>query len=206
MRFIWINPVVKQMYDPDCLDQFLQKHGFRQAECREDWIGAVLREYDTLEKNSDCPVADVRCPAVERLLREEYEACGILIPHIEPILLHCAREISSRIELQGKEKIITTPCRILADMGNEQRLPDTRFVAWNQFLRELSDTLPGKRLEESPIPPGFFRPLGCHVASITGEAAIRSYLQESDCGKARVIEMLFCRGGCHHGDGVIGLE
>lgn len=206
MRFIWINPVVKQMYAPDCLDEFLQKHGYRQVFCRKDWVKTVWQEYGTLVEQSRSPVADVRCPAVERLLREEYGSCGIFVPRIEPILLHCAREISGRVELQGKEKIITTPCRILADMGNEQKLPDTRFVSWKQFLWELSDTLPGRRLGESPIPPGFFQPLGCRAVSLTGEDAIRNYLREDGSGDPRVIEMLFCKGGCHHGDGVIDLE
>lgn len=204
MRVIWINPVVRQMYDHDCLHRFLEKHGYRQAECRSDWGEKVRQEYGKAAQTTKLPVADVRCPEVEKLLRGTYEGCGVVVPKIEPILIHCAREISGRRELQGIEKVITTPCQSLADMGNALKLQDTSFVSWKRFLQEVSDAPKGRQLEKSPIPPGFFQPLGCPVTSVTGEASIRDYLQKRDYGKARLIEMLMCEGGCHHGDGVIG--
>lgn len=204
MRIIWINPVVKQMYEPGCLERFLKKHGFRQEECRKDWTETVRQEYAAAVEHAACPVADVRCPEVERLLREDYGGCGVLIPDIEPILLHCAREISGREELRGMEKVITTPCRSLADAGNRLELPDTRFVSWKQLLEEFSGAPEGKQPEQSPIPPGFFHAMGSLASSITGEDRIREYLRKKNYGETRMIEMLFCRDGCHHGDGIVG--
>ena len=206
MRYIWINPVVDRMYDRSCLHLLLQKHGYLRVECRENWGQRVLKEYKRLAESSQVPVADVRCPKVWKLLEERYKGNGILIPAIEPILMHCARVIAGREELKGKAKVITTPCEILADIGNKAKLPETRFVSWKQFLLELGERLESEKLESSPIPPGFFQNLQCLVVSITGEDEVCSYLKNGDYGAARMIELLWCRDGCHHGDGVIDLE
>ena len=73
----------------------MKNHGFCRVNCREDWGTAVREKYRKLTKEVTGAVADVRCPVVERLLRE-MDHPGLTAPDIEPILLHCAREISGR--------------------------------------------------------------------------------------------------------------
>ncbi len=206
MCYIWINPVTDQMYDRDSLDLLLQRHGYERVECQQDWASHVREEYGKMAEGSKYPVVDVRCPAVFQLLKREYENSNILTPAIEPILIHCAREISSREDLKGREKLITTPCQILADMGNEAGLPKTRFLPWKEFLQEIGEKPEVKKLDSSPIPPGFFDSLSCQKVCVTGEDEVRSYLKKEDYGDARIIELLWCRDGCHHGDGVIDFE
>ena len=137
---------------------------------------------------------------------------GLAVPAIEPILLHCAREIAGRPELWGEKKIITTPCQALADAGNELGLSDTEFIPWNRLLERLEPSrglgngnrLKAGALEESPIPPGFFSSLG-EVDSVTGPDAVERYLGRECWKGVKLVELLYCDGGCHNGDGVTGL-
>ncbi|WP_243035194.1 hypothetical protein [Clostridium sp. AF32-12BH] len=91
---------------------------------------------------------------------------------------HCARELSARSDLADGDKIITTPCRILAEQGNALELPRTRFVSWKDFLAELGET-PEDAPEASPIPPGFFADLKVPVVSLSGREEIETYLGQS---------------------------
>lgn len=206
MCYIWINPVTDQMYDQDSLASLLKRHGYERVQCKRDWAGYVREEYRRAADEAGYPVADVRCPAVAELLKREYRDSRLQIPDIEPILIHCAREIGGREDLKGRPKLITTPCRVLADMGNQAGLSDTRFLSWKDFLGELGEAPRARRLDESPIPPGFFDGLSFGTAGATGEDGVRDLLDRGDYGDARILELLWCRDGCHHGDGVIELE
>ena len=125
-----------------------------------------------------------------------------VIPDIEPILIHCGRELSERKELQGKEKLITTPCQALADLGNALQLPKTSFLPWNRFLDSLGGGLTASSLQESPIPLGFFDGLECRILSLTGEEEICKYFAQNTPPAADLLEILVCKNGCHNGDGV----
>lgn len=204
MTYIWINPVTDRMYDSEGLNRFLTAHGFCRVYCREDWGSVVREKYQKLAAESRDTVADVRCPAVERLLKEMKKHPGLTVPGIEPILIHCAREISGREELLGCPKIITTPCHALAEAGNQLQLLETEFLPWNHFLKRLGAKFPGELLKDSPIPPGFFgKPQETDV--VTGVKEVESYLKEKRWNKVKMVELLYCRGGCHVGDGVTGL-
>lgn len=201
MTYIWINPVVREMYEPESLNRFLAEKGFCPTECRTDWGQTVREKYQACIDASDRAVADVRCPAAAALLQSLPGHGGLKVPDIEPILLHCAREISGRPDLAGCRKLITTPCQALAEAGNLLGLPDTEFVAWNDFLNRLGAAIPGKALKKSPIPPGFFKDIK-KSCSISGPETVRSRLKEGRWEGVNVVEMLYCSEGCHNGDGV----
>lgn len=214
MTYIWINPVTEGMHEPRKLTNFLQKHGYKQVEVTDDWLNIVKEKYQiAVTKESDRPVMDMRCPKTKQVLDEMGVTSKFTVPEIEPILIHCAREISVREDLQGEEKLIITPCQALADMGNSLGLPNTTFVPWNQFLTTLSDhsirdneTLRTQQLKKSPIPPGFFDDLGLKTVSLTGEDDIREYFKvrnsKEKLENIQLVEMLFCKHGCHNGDGL----
>lgn len=210
MAYIWINPVTESMYESEVLTEFLQKHGYKQVKVSEDWMNIVKEKYQiAVTKASDRPVIDMRCPKTKQVLVELGVTSNYTTPTIEPILIHCAREISARADLQGEEKVITTPCQALADMGNALNLPNTTFVPWNQFLTILGDkpikdseTLIVRQLKESPIPPGFFDGLGIKTTSITGEEDIQAFFANNKPKDIQLLEILFCKHGCHNGDGL----
>ncbi len=230
MTYLWINPVSERMVSEKNLKQILTEHQLTQVRCREDWGGIVLKQYAKLMEHADGIVADARCPEAVNLIERynEEQNLSIQVADIEPILIHCARELSERTDLAGGEKIITTPCRILAEQGNALELPRTRFVSWKDFLLELGERL-GPAPESSPIPPGFFAGLSVPVLSLSGQEEIEEYLRDEiiqettggmltgtteagnrngkkDTARAEhsplLLELLYCRQGCHMGDGV----
>lgn len=210
MAYIWINPVIENMYEPKVLTEFLNKHDYNQIKVTSDWLGIVRKKYSVAVHQTNEPVMDMRCPKTKEILDEMGITSNVTIPTIEPILIHCAREISEREDLQGEEKVITTPCQALADMGNALNLLNTWFVPWNQFLKTLGGKPTGDEPKASPIPPGFFGGLEFTTASVTGEDEILEYLQnhlqKDRLEGIQLVEMLFCKGGCHNGDGIIAKD
>ena len=215
MAYIWINPVVANMYEPQTLDKFLRKHEYKQVKTSEDWLYIVKQKYHTAVNEAKSPVMDMRCPKSREVVDAVGTTSEVTFPAVEPILIHCAREISEREDLRGEEKVITTPCQALADMGNALNLPDTRFVPWSRFLKAFDDaplkdgeTLTPQTLKESPIPPGFFEELELKTVSLTGDDEIREYFQacfaKETPNNVQLVEMLFCKYGCHNGDGICG--
>jgi len=233
LKYIWINPVAESMYPREALACFLKKHGLIQVRCNKDWGAVVKEKYRAQVGAGPDTVADMRCPVAGRMAadyRRRHEEQGhgqqsrrgqgthLVIPDIEPILIHCAREISGRRDLYDRQKLITTPCQALADAGNALKLKDTRFLTWNGLLQELGETVEDTcaeyavqtgtkiSLKASPIPPGFFGNLGIDTVSLTGEENIREYLEGESWKQVRLVEMLCCHMGCHNGDGVTADE
>lgn len=181
--------------------RMLERHKLIRVSCNEDWGAAVLHEYDELLKGSgNAVVADARCPVAAELAASARRE--LRVADIEPILIHCARELARRDDISDGDKLITTPCRALADMGNSLKLESTRFAAWNDFLSELGEPIyPAP--DASPIPLGFFRSLPYDIISSSGREEIENCLAGNEWKKAKLIELLYCRQGCHRGDGVV---
>jgi len=212
MSYVWINPVIASMYDAYVLDEFLHRYGHERIETTKDW-GTVVKEKYWIEVcQGNTPVADMRCPKIRELLLDMDVAKDITMPEITPILIHCGREISETEDLKFAEKIITTPCQALADMGNSLGLVDTQFIPWNQFVELIGNgakeflkgntSSANEMLEKSPIPPGFFKDFMLNTPSVTGEENIRTYFKEGVPQGVHLIELLYCENGCHNGDGV----
>ena len=96
---------------------------------------------------------------------------------------------------------IITPCTDLRDAGNGLSLKNTVFQTWTEFCREHEIVLNRKSIEASPIPPGFFDNIQ-DVVSLSSKDDIDRFFQEPRKQEKRLIEMLYCQGGCHNGDGV----
>lgn len=202
MAYIWINPVTAGMYEPKDLDEFLSRNGYKRFEVSGDWLSVVREKYQSAVEKAETTVVDMRCPRVKNLLEEILVLPEVTVPDIKPILIHCGKESSRREDLKGEEKIITTPCQALADMGNAMQLKDTRFIPWNRFVAETGGKLQRIPLTKSPIPPGFFEGVGLKTASVTGESRIIEYFRQGVPDDVQLVEMLFCKDGCHNGDGI----
>lgn len=99
MQYLWINPVSAGMCEEDSLKRFLERHGLTRVECRGDW-GRIVRERYEASLRAGVTLADARCPEAVRLLEEiqkepenESGIENLKVAPIEPILLHCAREL-----------------------------------------------------------------------------------------------------------------
>ena len=206
MKYIWINPVTANMYEPAALQDHLASHGFIMVDASAHWLETVKEKYKRAVETAEHTVIDMRCPKIIGLLKAYELENQVAIPDIEPILIHCGREISRREDLQGSEKIITTPCQALADLGNSLGLPETTFLPWNQFLSAHGKGLTAAPPKESPIPPGFFEKLICRKHSATGKEDICDLFEQFRPDAYDLIELLYCKEGCHNGDGVCGCK
>lgn len=202
MKYILINPVVDRMYETQSLDIFLTEHGYHRVYCKTDWASVVREKYRAFAEQCDHTIVDMRCPMACQIPME-MSAAGVVFPEIEPILIHCAREISEIPELDNQEKLITTPCRSLADQGNALGLADTQFLSWNDFLDAIGCNFPSENSCVTPIPLGFFTSLGGKQAQLTTEEKIRAYFGAEIPPDEILVEMLYCEHGCHNGDGVV---
>lgn len=202
MAYIWINPVTAGMYEPEVLNKFLRENGYERFETSGDWLTIVREKYREAAEQANKTVMDMRCPKVRELLEELGVVSEVTIPEISPILIHCGQEGSGREDLKHEEKIITTPCQALADMGNSLNLENTQFIPWNRFLESIGSEPEGVLPKASPIPPGFFDELGIKTVSVTGEEEIRNYFKNYEPDDVKLVEMLFCKEGCHNGDGI----
>jgi hypothetical protein len=203
MPYIFINPVTQNMYDKSILENFLLQNGFEQVYCQEDWISAVKNEYkNTVVLAGKKTVIDMRCQRAVYSVRGGHKNEEVYFPEIEPILIHCARELSGRYAEKDR-LVITSPCRSLADYGNSLGIKNTEFVSWNDFAVRYGCTLKKVHLEKSPIPPGFFNDTEKEVLSLTGEQKIRESFEKKEFKAYSLVELLFCSGGCNNGDGVV---
>ena len=205
-QFVWLNPVSMAMYGgPQLLEQLMKK-GFEPVECQVDHIAAVREKYRQAVRGANGCVADVRCPLAVAYIKERYAPDFLEYPKIEPILLHCARELQRKLSGQGT-LIITTPCQSLKELGAGLKLPETEFFTFLELAAKAEISLRKKDLEESPIPPGFFEEFGDAVRVLGSRDKIDRYFSgESARGRERLLELLYCAGGCHRGDGVQGAK
>lgn len=204
MSYVWINPVADSMYEPDVLDEFLSTHGYKRFHTSVDWLSIVREKYRLAVSSSEKTVVDMRCPKTKKLLEEMGVTSNVMLPEIDPILIHSGQEASRQKNLQNEEKIITTPCQALADMGNGLGLENIWFVPWNKFIEMIGSEPEARIPKESPIPPGFFDELGLKTVSITGEDEIRNYFKQDMSEEVQLVEVLYCKDGCHNGDGIKG--
>lgn len=205
MKYILINPVVDKMYEQEILNNFLKINGYTRVFYNENWADIVINKYKDVIKNAKgATIMDMRCPLAVDTVKDIIEKDqNIIFPDIDPILIHCAREISLREDLKDGEKIIITPCKSLKDMGNNLRMDNTIFMTWLEFLESLDQNIEGNVLDNTPIPLGFFDSLDVKKESISGNDNIESYFRKDKFKNLDMIEMLYCHNGCHNGDGVI---
>lgn len=205
MAYIFINPVVGNMYKKEELDELLLNNGYSRVEVETDWHKIVKEKYNETLKSTEKTLLDQRCPLAIDTISEYINDNDALIPQIDPILIHCGIELANREDLKGKKKIITTPCESLASYGNKKNLEDTVFISWKEFIKNLNSHNKSmvRLLDESPIPPGYFDSLEAKVTSLSGEENIVSYFKNNLHKKDDLVEMLYCTNGCNNGDGVL---
>ena len=205
MKYIFINPVVANMYIKEELDEWLLNNGYIRVEIENDWHGIVKEKYNEVLNSTEKTLIDKRCPLAVDTINQYINNTNILLPEIDPILIHCGVELSNRDDLKGKQKIITTPCESLANYGNKKELEDTVFISWKEFIKSIDkdSKIKSNILDESPIPLGYFDSLKFKITSLSGKENIESYFENEFYKKDDLVEILYCQGGCNNGDGVL---
>ncbi len=200
-KLLWLNPVVKNMYDFSALNELLQNKGFNIVECEKDHVSDIKNSYKNL--CSKGMVLDSRCPRAVNFIRSNFKEFSNNISSLNPILIESAIELSSNLK-ENEWLYITTPCEDLAELGNSLKLERTTFLTWKNF-KELNDiNLQISKIESSPIPPGFFENLGIKTLSLCSKENIQNAFSYkfSELKNYQIIELLYCENGCHNGDGL----
>lgn len=201
-KFVWINPVVLSQYDMEELHTSIEEKGYKIAVCKKDHLQVVKDKYWQSTRESNLCIADKRCPAAEIYVKNKYGEDNIKFPEIYPILIHCAIELSERYEEEECQLYITTPCEELRNLGNTLKLQNTIFLTWNEFAQNNKLVLNKIDIASSPIPPGFFSSFGEDSISLKSKEEIDYFFQKEEWKDNKVAEMLYCKNGCHNGNGV----
>lgn len=193
--YIWLNPVVSAAYEGSALNRVLSDEGFEIVQPEQDHISAVRNEYRDLLDRSGGVVLDQRCPEITEAFHRMNS--DVVFHDIDPILIHVAKELASRKDLKDGHKWIITPCASLKRLGDSLQLENTIFMTWDDFTKYIKLAVPGKKPEDSPIPFGFFDRIEQRTIRVGKEN-----LDQLDLHGVRLIEGLYCKNGCHNGDGV----
>lgn len=208
-RYIWINPVVEAMAGslyPTILGDITIR-GFTVVSCSTG-LEKVRQDYrKCLETSVNKPVIDTRCPLVGYMVNGHYPKLRIYQADVLPILMVCAQDLYEmyvRTSQVQADLTIVTPCSSLAELGNEKLADIAHFITWTDFCYEQELPFRLARAASSPIPPGYFQFPEYRVLEASGTTAVKSLLDQSamNPGEADLLELLYCDGGCHNGDGV----
>ena len=200
-KVIWLNPVVLNMYNQEEISSRLAGLGFDIITCEVNHLQIVKQKYAEQYNECNRHLCDNRCPKAVSYVKSHYDNTNLEYSSIQPILIHAAEELANRYQDEEVELYIITPCTDLKDLGNQLKLKNTIFQTWTEFCSNHNIMLKSKTLENSPIPPGFFAHIP-NVVSLSSKDDIDRYFQEESPKDKRMIEMLYCQGGCHNGDGV----
>ena len=201
-KLVWLNPVVKSIYELAALKKSLQDKGFSVMECEKDHANSVKNAY----KNSLAQkklIFDSRCPRAANFIRANFKEQAALISNLNPILIESALELSAKLK-DGEWLYVTTPCEDLAELGRRLNLARTTFLTWKSFREQNAINLKMRSIEQRPIPPGFFTNLGVKTLSLGSKENIQNTLSYkfSELKNYQIIELLYCENGCHNGDGL----
>ena len=201
-KVVWLNPVVKNIYDFAALKEILQDKGFSVAECEKDHVKSVKNAYKNALTQSEL-IYDSRCPRAVNFIRANFKEQADLISNLNPILIESVLELSAKLK-EDEWLYVTTPCEDLAELGRGLNLARTTFLTWRSFREQNAINLKMRSIEQSPVPPGFFTNLGVKTLSLSSKEKIENALSYkfSELKNYQIIELLYCENGCHNGDGL----
>ena len=201
-KVVWLNPVVKNIYDFVALKEILQNKGFSVAECEKDHVNSVKNAYKNALAQKEL-IYDSRCPRAVNFIRANFKEQAAFISNLNPILIESAMELSSKLK-EDEWLYVTTPCEELAELGRRLNLERTTFLTWKSFREQNAINLKMRSIEQSPVPPGFFTNLGVKTLSLDSKEKIENALSYkfSELKNYQIIELLYCENGCHNGDGL----
>lgn len=198
-NYVWVNPVIMNLYGIEYLKGILLKSGFEIILSGGNSAEIVKNKFRQKCLNSNKCIIDSRCPKIYDYIdsdNNDYEYANI-----NPILIETAIELKAKIK---NNIIITTPCIALTDFGNSLNLEGLTFKTWRDFIKEnniLLDKNKKKKLNESPIPLGFFKGFD-NVYSVSGAKNILKVFKNKLYINSKLLEALYCENGCHNGDGI----
>jgi iron only hydrogenase large subunit-like protein len=202
MALVVLNPVIKSMVDSENyrkLIEIIREWDFRVTDSLPG-IKAVKNKYrEFLQSSPPYPVIDSRCPRIEHLILNEYAHLTRSLAPIHPILIEGS--ILRQKEYGEKRVIIVAPCEIFKVYSSRP----FKVMTWLEFQEFIQFYPPQQRAKSAPIPLGFFdflaKELGIRIEKASGRKSCRDLLANFS-PDTHLLELLWCKGGCHRGDGL----
>lgn len=202
-KYIWLNPVVLSFYNKENITDVLQDKGFIRVESKKNNIEIVKAKYRKKIISSKKCIIDERCPLALEYVKSKYDLKDVKYPNIYPILIHTAIELSKIYCKENDKLFITTPCLSLVSLGKSLNIKNVIFITWKDFIKQYSiKNLEKKHVSESPIPPGFFKEYEDKCLSLSSKETIDYAFKQQLWKGKKILEMLYCKEGCHNGDGI----
>ena len=80
-KVVWLNPVVKNIYDFAALKEILQDKGFSVVECKKDHVKSIKNAYKNALAQSEL-IYDSRCPRAVNFIRANFKEQADLISNL----------------------------------------------------------------------------------------------------------------------------
>ena len=81
-KLVWLNPVVKNIYDFAALKEILQDKGFNVVECEKDHVQNVKNEYKNALAQREL-IFDSRCPRAVKFIRANFKEQAAFISNLK---------------------------------------------------------------------------------------------------------------------------
>lgn len=203
-----LNPVIQRILNEQdyqsLLDRIKNRCGHLVADSTPG-ITEVKKLYQKwLARSDKFPVIDSRCPAIIKMIKNEFPGLIELLAPIDPILITGAKMRLEEFKNEADILSIVSPCRSFIvdfELDNKLKFAKTLIVPWRMFKVSVDFFAPQKKIENSPVPLGFFDNLGVKVYSASGKENCKKLLKNYPTD-AELLELLWCEGGCHNGDGL----
>jgi iron only hydrogenase large subunit-like protein len=203
-----LNPVIQKILNEkgyqSLLDHIKDRCGHLIADSMPG-ISEVKKRYQKwLIRTDKFPVIDSRCPAIVKMIKKEFPELTESLAPIDPILITGAKMRLKEFKDEADVLTIISPCFSFAmdfELDNELKFAKTIITPWYLFKISIDFNVPQEKIENSPVPPGFFNYLGVRVYEASGENECRKLLSNIP-DNAQLLELLLCKNGCHKGDGL----
>jgi iron only hydrogenase large subunit-like protein len=208
VKMVVLNPVIESMLGKRYLEliSLLESKGYF-VENSKRGIEYVRTFYglNLFFINDTCQI-DSRCPKITELIVNDFPYLLKRISTITPILITGAYMAFAEFLEKNPNSIvdltIISPCEIMR--AYEKMNNGTKIITWKKFKEIEEIEIPENKLDESPVPLGFFNSkalLGEKIYSASGEKDCKKLLSNIP-KNANLLELLWCEGGCHKGDGL----
>lgn len=205
-KYIWLNPVTTTSLEKSYIDykKLLKDEGFIYVSIDSSLINSVREDYVRYCTYNNKTIIDSRCPKAIEVIKKEYPYLCKNIAPIDPIFINCAKYLFKKWVANDSNAILfmIAPCTSLCNHGNALFKNDVIFLTWLDFCKKNNIDI-NLTPQKTPIPLGFFDNTNLNVLKLTGKSNIINNINKVMTNDTQdLIEILYCKDGCHNGDGI----
>lgn len=204
-KFLWINPVTLNMLRDEGIDVngFAKDLEFEFIDVNPIIAKGVKKLYVDYLKGQAKTIIDARCPLAVDYICEQFSELKDNIAPIKPIFITTAHVLYDRYinKETSDELYMISPCNALCNCDRELGSRRITYITWKDFKSKFNIEYDFKPIS-TPIPMGFFDNCDIKVYKANSKEDIDGIKEVIKEHNYDLIEVLYCKGGCHNGDGL----